>query len=64
MDKEKVRKSLEKTFHHRHSHALPLHLPTPPVAWERPFHEMAAECGLKMTIVEAFEKLDRYFEEL
>lgn len=64
LEKKKVRKALEKTFHHRHSHSLPIDLKAPPPSWERPFNEMAAECGLKLTISQAFEKVKKYFEEL
>ncbi len=64
LDKKKTRKALEKTFHHRSSHALPHELKAPPTSWERPFEEMAAECGLKLSISEAFEKVKKYFKEL
>lgn len=64
LDKKKLQKALEKTFGHRKSHSLPTELQPPPASWEGPFKEMAAECGLKLTISEAFEKVKKYFETL
>jgi hypothetical protein len=64
LDKKKVQKALDKTFRNRKSHPLPAKLQVPPASWDRPFAEMAAECGLKLTVPEAFGKLEKYFEGL
>jgi hypothetical protein len=64
LEKSKVRKALEKTFGGRKSHALPGKLEAPPTSWEKPFAEMAAECGLKLTLQEAFGKVSAYFAGL
>ncbi len=64
LEKSKVKKALEKTFSGRGSHSKPEKLEAPPASWEKPFKEMAAECGLKVTIQDAFNKVSGYYSGL
>ena len=41
IDAAVLRAAIDRTWTHRGTHALPLALPDPPVAWERPYQEMA-----------------------
>jgi hypothetical protein len=43
IDAARLRAALEQTFNFRKTHALPVGLPAPPQAWERPYAAMARE---------------------
>jgi hypothetical protein len=64
LEKARVKKALEKTFSGRGSHALPDKLVAPPASWEKPFKEMVVECGLKITLQDAFNKVSEYYVSL
>ena len=51
-------------FNRRKSHALTAALNPPPVAWEKRFAEMAAECGLKTDLKAGFELLNQFYSKL
>ena len=61
LEKYKVKKALEKTFNGRNTHAKPDKLKVPPASWEKPFKEIASECGLKITFQDAYNKVSEYY---
>jgi hypothetical protein len=61
LEKYKVKKALEKTFNGRNTHAKPDKLKVPPASWEKPFKEIASECGLKITFRDAYNKVSEYY---
>ena len=60
----KTKEALQSVFSRRKSHALPVVLKPAPVAWEKRFVEMAAECGLEINLQEGFEVLRRFYSKL
>ncbi len=49
-----LRQALEATFDARHTHAIPLRLPDPPLGWDAPFRRQAADLQLNYsTLAEA-----------
>ncbi len=61
MNRIKVQEALDATFKRRKSHPLPAVLPPPPKEWAQPYALMARECGVAVTLPEAFDILSRYF---
>ncbi|NDG27877.1 MAG: nucleotidyl transferase AbiEii/AbiGii toxin family protein, partial [Proteobacteria bacterium] len=64
LDPHRVADSITKTFLRRDTHVIPATLAPPPKTWEGPFVEMAEECGLKLSIEEAFEKIREFYSRL
>jgi len=60
MDQGRLTDNIKATFRRRRTHELPRPLPPPPPAWERPFAEMAAECGLDDNLTEQHRRLAAY----
>ncbi|MDD2709263.1 MAG: nucleotidyl transferase AbiEii/AbiGii toxin family protein [Verrucomicrobiae bacterium] len=54
--------SIQSTFRRRKTHEMPSTLSLPPVFWEKPFSEMAAECGVDPNIRTAFNKVKGFLE--
>lgn len=56
--------SLQRVFRARKTHPLPVILPQPPVSWEKPFAEMATECGISPSLREGFTKISEFYNAL
>lgn len=54
LDRERLIGSIQDTFHQRNTHPLPKVLTAPPDFWQKPFAEMAEECGLDSDINKHF----------
>ena len=61
---EKSKGAILSTFHRRATHSIPPFLQNPPVVWEKLFAPLAAECGLEISIDEAFRTVDVFFRSL
>ena len=64
VDKQRALNALWQTFERRNTHALPASLIAPPEEWRVPFEALAADCGLKIGLLEAFEELRRFCREV
>ena len=64
VDKLRVLNALRETFERRNTHTLPASLIAPPEEWRIPFEALAAECGLQISLLEAFEGLCQFFREV
>jgi hypothetical protein len=51
---EKTKEAIGSTFHRRSTHPIPPFLQSPPPTWDKPFIALASECGLNISIDEAF----------
>jgi hypothetical protein len=49
LSSDRVREAVNVTFARRHTHAIPVDVPTPPRGWTTPFAALAAECGVDHT---------------
>lgn len=61
---EAFHRSLTRVFKARNTHTLPESLPEPPASWQKPFAEMAAECGISQNMEEGFSKVAGLYSEL
>ena len=64
VDKPRVLNALRETFERRNTHTLPTSLIAPPEEWQIPFDALAAECGLQISLLKAFEGLCKFFREV
>ena len=64
MSNSKVKKSIVAVFKSHHILEIPSKLKPPPLFWSAPFSKLAEECGVKITIEEAFQKLDFFYSKL
>ena len=64
LDKQGLGEALRATFERRKTHSLPKKLDPPPKDWDKPFSEMARECGIKKNCTQAFEKVAVFFAGL
>ncbi len=64
VDKLRALGALQKTFERRNTHALPASLIAPPEEWRIPFQALAADCGLNIGLLEAFEELRQFCREV
>jgi hypothetical protein len=64
LDLVSLRKTLDTVFNVRKTHPLPLQLDAPPSDWERPYLELAKECGLSASINEGFEGIATIYEKM
>jgi hypothetical protein len=62
LDRERTQDALRLTFDRRGTHSLPTILNMPPLDWQIPFLELAAECGLPPDIDLVFERVRVFFE--
>jgi hypothetical protein len=62
LDQQRALDALRLTFERRATHPLPKTLGAPPVEWERPFQELAKECGLPSDVSVVFERVRNFFE--
>ena len=44
-------------------HSLPTKLSNPPDEWLGSFQKMGVECGLGLNMIDAFEKVDDFFQK-
>ena len=58
---ERLRSALERLFDQRRSHPLPTSLSPPPREWKTPFGELAEECGLTLSVEEAFKEVAGFY---
>jgi Nucleotidyl transferase AbiEii toxin, Type IV TA system len=63
LDRERTLNALLLTFERRATHPLPKTLDAPPSEWERPFQELAEECGLPSELNVVFERVRTFFED-
>ncbi|KAF0125404.1 MAG: hypothetical protein FD189_1694 [Elusimicrobia bacterium] len=61
MSPDKVSAALKKVFGRRKTHALPETLEQAPERWNLRFAELAEECGLKMSLSEAFGSVAGFY---
>ena len=64
MLKSKLKQSIIAVFKSHEFSRIPLKLNPPPQAWPPVFSKLAEECGIKMTIKEAFQNLDSFYSKL
>jgi predicted nucleotidyltransferase component of viral defense system len=64
VDKLRSLNALRVTFERRNTHALPASLIAPPEEWRIPFEALAADCGVKIGLLEAFEELLQFCREV
>ena len=64
MFKSKVKQSIIAVFNSHEFSQIPLKLNPPQPAWSPVFSKLAEECGIKMTIKEAFQNLDSFYSKL
>jgi len=62
LDRERTREAPRLTVERRRTHSLPTILDLPPLDWQIPFLELAAECGLPPDIGVVFERVRVFFE--
>lgn len=64
-NKALVAKAIEATFGQRKTHSIPKVMPAPPAAWEKPYAEMAAECGVQRKEIKgAYAFISEYWDTL
>jgi len=64
LDQQRTLNALRLTFERRATHPLPNTLEAPPYEWERPFQELAKECGLPPELNVVFERVRLFFEDV
>lgn len=64
LDQQRILNGLRLTFERRATHPLPKTLDAPPSEWERPFQELAKECGLPPELSVVFERVRRFYEDI
>jgi hypothetical protein len=64
VDKLRALNALRETFERRNTHALPASLIAPPEEWRIQFEALAADCGLKIGMLETFEELRLFCREV
>jgi len=64
LDRKAVAKEIQVVFAFENSHEIPGDLPPPPSFWLRRFEELARECRLRVSMGEAFQALDDFWQEL
>ncbi len=60
---DELKISVEKTFTKRKTHEIPTTLIAPPQEWKKPFDKMAIDSKVELSIEEAFEKLNLFWNE-
>ncbi|MFZ4099979.1 MAG: nucleotidyl transferase AbiEii/AbiGii toxin family protein, partial [Chlamydiia bacterium] len=58
---EPLHKALLAVFKVRSSHPMPTELPLPPLDWQVPFADLAAECDLSLTLSDAFSEVNELY---
>jgi Transcriptional regulator, AbiEi antitoxin len=57
IDQARLAEAIKATFRRRGAHDTPASLPQPLSSWERPFAELAVECGLDQNMAEQHRRL-------
>lgn len=63
-DSRFCREALEAVFKIRNTHPLPSELLQPPSQWAGSFQKMGAECGFKLSLADAFESVNAFFQKV
>lgn len=58
------KEALETVFKIRQTHSLPSVLLHPPSQWFDSFQKMGMECGFKLSLADAFERLNAFFQKV
>lgn len=58
------KEALEIVFKIRNTHSLPSEFLHPPPQWNASFEKMGAECGFKLSLTDAFERLNAFFQKV
>ncbi len=61
---ESFRHTIHKVFRARNTHSLPTTLPEPPLSWQKPFAEMATNCGIPQNLNEGFNRVLLFYKTL
>jgi hypothetical protein len=64
LDQQRILNALRLTFERRATHPLPKTLVAPPSEWERPFQELAKECGLPSDLSVVYKRVRMFFEDI
>lgn len=64
MDRERVKDAIDRIFAKRATHTLRGTLLPPPASWTTPFATMALECALSSSLQVAFDRVQRYLDEM
>lgn len=64
LDRQRVSNALKVVFTRRKTHPIPTELEPPPEAWEAPYRDLAADCGLPGEIGIAFADLREFWRNL
>jgi predicted nucleotidyltransferase component of viral defense system len=63
LNRGSLKKALTKVFNSRNTHSLPLDLPLPPSQWISLYTSQAEECGLDLSLEEAFKELSQFVND-
>jgi hypothetical protein len=61
LDDQRTAEALRATFTKRGTHEVPQILDPPPESWSASFRRLAAECGIELSVDEAFVVVSRFF---
>jgi hypothetical protein len=64
LDRQRLAASIRDTFKRRKTHPVPTTLPEPPLAWSKPFAEMAKECGIPEDIAPHFAAVQTFLQPI
>ena len=53
---------IQKVFNARQTHCLPKFLEPPPLEWTSLYNALAIECGIKLTMTQAFDEIDDFYK--
>ena len=53
---------IQKVFKARKTHSLPKFLEPPPLEWTSLYNALAIECGIKLTMTQAFDEIDDFYK--
>ncbi|MFA6118483.1 MAG: nucleotidyl transferase AbiEii/AbiGii toxin family protein [Parachlamydiales bacterium] len=55
---------IQKVFKTRKTHKIPQVLESPPLEWTSLYNALAAECDIKLTMLQAFEELNNFYKTI
>jgi len=64
LDRKRILEALHLTFERRGTHSLPAVLYAPPSEWTIPFQALATECGMQPDLAAAFERVEKFYQEV
>lgn len=59
-----VVEAVRRTFDRRGTHSIPTTLQSPPPDWDKPFHTLAEECELDLSVSMAFRELSQFVKKV